>query len=272
MDVGSGIGSSSSNSTGPVLPERERLGLIRQPAVNGLVRTERRARVDGAAGGKGKGKMREQVAGFVSDLSGIAGEWTLDPAIPRGNETGNASSRPSLASGSRNSFATSDQGHSSIAASGSMEWQPESVSSVSSRWKSRNRPLEGSVPAQATAVFETDKGNIDVRLAVVDSGTSTGGIVPESGDTLTERYVHGERRGLLNARGPSEVQGGESCAKVEVVTRKGNVRVELVSFVAFTGRTMIYGCCRRSYRPIDRLRCMLRVAMVSPLEASQNRY
>lgn len=90
--------------------------------------------------------------------------------------------------------------------------------------------MDGSPLAQATAVFETDKGNIDVRLAVIDSASSTGGIVPEAGDTLTERYVRGERRGLLNARsGPSEVQNGETSARVEVVTRKGNVRVELVS-------------------------------------------
>ena len=228
-DVGSAVGTSS-GSTSAAAPERERIGRLRQPAVNGLVRRERHARVDGAAGPKGKGKMREQVAGFVSDLSGIAGEWTLDPGLPRGNQLGAASSRPSLTSGSRSSFTTSDQGH-SITGSGSMDWQAESVSSGSSRWRPRSR-ISGSAhdTAQATAVFETDKGNIDVRLAVVDSGGSSGCVAAARGDTLTERYVHGERRGLLNARsGPSEVQGGETSARVEVVTRKGNVRVELVS-------------------------------------------
>lgn len=112
-----------------------------------------------------------------------------------------------------------------------MEWQAESVSSGSSRWGSRSR-IAGNAQdtAEATAVFETDKGNIDVRLAIVDSGGPSGGLAAATGDTLTERYVRGERRGLLNARsGPSEVRGGETSARVEVVTRKGNVRVELVS-------------------------------------------
>jgi hypothetical protein len=86
-------------------------------------------------------------------------------------------------------------------------------------------------------VFETDKGNIDVRLAVVDDASfpATG---VKTGDTTTERYMQGatERKGLLNVRveGDGALTNGlgassvDSCARVEVLTRKGNVRVEVV--------------------------------------------
>lgn len=213
-------------------PERERLGQLQKPAVNGLVRIEK-----GSAGTstKGKGKMRESAVHLMSDLSGIAGEWTLDPALPRLGSTLASQTRPSMtgystrsvlsAAGSRNSLSTSEQGHSMRTDSSVDLATGETSSSI---WKKRKRIPETTPDGQRrqlpTAVFETDKGNIDVRLAIVDEAA------------LAVQGTKG-RKGLLNARVESDasglssgagVAGEDTCARVEVLTRKGNVRVELV--------------------------------------------
>lgn len=226
-------------------PERERLGQLRKSAVNGLIRIEKGS----AASTKGKGKMRESAVHLMTDLSGIAGEWTLDPALPRLGSAAASQSRPSLgghstrsmlsATGSRNSLSTSDQGH-SVRTDSSVDLAGETSSSI---WKKRKRIAETTADGQRrqlpTAVFETDKGNIDIRLAIVDEGSfPVQGI--KTGDTVTEQYMTQgtkERKGLLNARVESDasgmssglgVPGEDTCARVEVLTRKGNVRVEVV--------------------------------------------
>lgn len=215
--------------------------------MNGLIRIEKGST---PASSKGKGKMRDTALHLVSDLSGIAGEWTLDPALPRLGSIPASASRPSLgaystrsalsATGSRNSLSTSEQGHSmrSSGTDSSLDLTGEYTGSI---WKKRKRLPQDFGETQRklpTAVFETDKGNIDVRLAVVDDAAFP---VPDAkmGDTTTERYMQGvtERKGLLNARtegdaaglgGGVGVPGVDSCARVEVMTRKGNVRVEVV--------------------------------------------
>lgn len=230
----------------PPTGERERLGRLRKPAVNGLVRIEKGST---PASSKGKGKMRDTALHLVSDLSGIAGEWTLDPALPRLGSIPASASRPSLgaystrsalsATGSRNSLLTSEQGHSlrSSGTDSSLDLTGESTASI---WKKRKRlpqDIGETRRTLPTAVFETDKGNIDVRLAVVDDASfPVTGV--RTGDTTTERYMQGatERKGLLNARveGDGALTNGlgapseDSCARVEVLTRKGNVRVEVV--------------------------------------------
>jgi hypothetical protein len=281
-----GLQISASGSVPAGSDEREKLGMLRQPAVNGLIRIEKSANLNGNKSGptmmgdmsrKGKGKMRDQAIGILSDLSGIAGEWALDPSLARlgSAQNGHHAGRPSLdtngsstaysthtassATGSRNSLfpASSEQGHSlhSINSGSTLAMQDDPMNS--SIWKKRKRfsqnavhdgKNESSAPA---AVFETDKGNIDVRLAIVDDGARSQA-VSQGGNTLMEQYMGSSaiggtaKKGLLNAKSQdtctspavtgvyqTERSFGETCARVEILTRKGNVRVELVSWNCF---------------------------------------
>ncbi|KAJ9106393.1 hypothetical protein QFC21_001539 [Naganishia friedmannii] len=273
-----GLQSFGSGSVLAESDEREKLGMLRQPAVNGLIRIEKSANLNsnrggstmvGNTSGKGKGKMRDQAIGMLSDLSGIAGEWALDPSLARlgSSANGHHAGRPSLdtngsmaysartassATGSRNSLfpGSSDQGHSlhSINSGSTLAMQDDPMNS--SIWKKRKRFSQNvahggkNEPSAPAAVFETDKGNIDVRLSIVDD-SARAQVVTYGGNTVMEQYMGSNtagataKKGLLNAKTQdihappdagiygTEYALGETCAKVEILTRKGNVRVEL---------------------------------------------
>ncbi|KAJ9124368.1 hypothetical protein QFC22_001168 [Naganishia vaughanmartiniae] len=283
-----GIPNSGSGTVAIESDERERLGMLRQPAVNGLLRIEKSANLNSNKGGsmmmmgdtsrKGKGKMRDQAIDMLSDLSGIAGEWAIDPSLPRLGSTasGKMAERPSLdtngsmaystrtsssATGSRNSLfpASSDLGHSLHSLnSGSTQAAMQDDPMNSSIWRKKRKRFPPNVVTDGkndstapTAVFETDKGNIDVRLAVVGDGARAHAVT-QGGSTMMEQYMGSKaaggtaRKGLLNARNQdmniaptdagvygTECTFGETCARVEILTRKGNVRVELVSIRLF---------------------------------------
>ncbi|KAJ9094642.1 hypothetical protein QFC19_007855 [Naganishia cerealis] len=277
--LNSGIGTEAASES----VEREKLGMLRQPAVNGLVRIEKSANQNSNKTGsmgdmslKRRGKMRDQAIGMLSDLSGIAGEWVLDPSLPRlgsssgidGRSSGGNEARPFLdskgsataystrtslsATDSRNSLLPSDQGGHSLHSANSSSMMMVDDTNGSSIWKKRKRISQDASRGKKSegfpaAVFETDKGNIDVRLAIVNDGARMQA-APRSGSTVMEHYVGSKatigtaRKGLLNARSEdmhsiptdgsdfgADLAAGETCAKVEILTRKGSVRVELVS-------------------------------------------
>lgn len=158
-------------------PKRQRAGMLRRPAVNGV-----------AIQGKGKGRDE-----------GITGEWVLDPALSRA-ANGYGSQRPGMA---------------------------KRKTSRMERLTSRRK--RGSLDELPTATFETDKGNLDLRLAVVNQALSeqngpgaglVGGL-----DSDFRRQVEQ----VANGGAGSGDLGLVQTASAQVVSQRGHIRVELVS-------------------------------------------
>ncbi len=160
-------------------PRRQRAGMLRRPAVNGI-----------AIQGKGKGRDE-----------GVTGEWVVDPAISRVGVV-RGQQRPGMA---------------------------KRKTSRMERLTSRRK--RGSLDELPTATVETDRGNIDLRLAVVNQALSEqGGQEADLQGGLDSDF----RRQVEQVAGTSAGSSGESLGSVQtataqVVSQRGHIRVELVS-------------------------------------------
>lgn len=125
-------------------PKRERAGMLRRPAVNGVVVLQEGPKGGGAGGSlrdrKGKGKGKVEIGLGTENKGGIAGEYVLDPSLP---------------------FALPDD---AVDLS-------QNRTDLQGGIKRKRGSIDGERPS---AIFKTEGGDVDLRLSVVNEETMRG--------------------------------------------------------------------------------------------------
>ena len=175
-------------------PSRSRAGMLRRPAVNGIVIVGQagssRSTNGRDKGGKGKGKMLDPTTS-----GGIAGEYVLDPSLPF--------SLPDLAVNLSRIGGGADGSQGMKRKRGSIDGEPPS------------------------AVFKTEQGDVDLRLSVVNEETMRGDDwrVTERGSGLNGSARAKSKRAKVEV---SSVRGHVRVDLVSPATSGQNLRSKLI--------------------------------------------
>jgi len=143
--------------------------------------------------------------------AGIAGEWVLDPCLE----------------------ATFANGRTSIGKPVRPAMPLKRSSRMTDRLKNRRQRGSADDGAPPTATFNTDKGNIDIRLAVVNQMMTAKGNGVDGNMNSTEPRREPEAMFIDQVEVAPGNTGNaarrhEGMARIQVETIRGHIRVELV--------------------------------------------